>query len=146
MPFGEYQGRTGARADLLAFLRGGDQDRGPHPSEPLSPDEGDGQHEGKGSMKAMGGMMGGGRDPNLKSLEPTSQRQNDYPIVATPIASLPPTARARSGNATSFMTDTSKDGPEKNAPAIMPAGMMGDRAAIIFAEPGEIGRFIEPHC
>src|SRR5882724_4019797 len=30
-------------------------------------------------------------------------------------------------------TDSSKDGPEKGAPAIMPAGMMGDRASVIFA-------------
>jgi hypothetical protein len=34
------------------------------------------------------------------------------------------------------MTDSSKDGPEKDAPAIMPAGMMGDRAAVIFVAPG----------
>lgn len=42
-----------------------------------------------------------------------------------------------------FMTDTSKDGPEKDAPAIMPVDMMGDRAAVIFSVPEEIGRFIE---
>jgi len=31
-------------------------------------------------------------------------------------------------------------------PAIMPAGMMGDRATIIFAAPEEIGRFIKHQC
>jgi len=29
----------------------------------------------------------------------------------------------------------SKRGPEKSAPALLPAGMMGDRADIIFADP-----------
>jgi cytochrome c len=42
-----------------------------------------------------------------------------------------------------FMTDSGKDGPEKGAPAIMPAGMMGDRAAVIFAAPEEINKVIE---
>ena len=45
-----------------------------------------------------------------------------------------------------LMTDSSQDGPEKGAPAIMPAGMMGDRAAVIFAAPEEISRMIEPRC
>jgi hypothetical protein len=43
-------------------------------------------------------------------------------------------------------TDSSKDGPEKDAPAIMPTGMMGDRAAVIFAAPEEITKMIEPRC
>jgi len=28
----------------------------------------------------------------------------------------------------------------------MPAGMMGDRASVIFADPEEIARFIAKHC
>jgi cytochrome c len=44
------------------------------------------------------------------------------------------------------MTDSSKDGPEKGAPAIVPAGMMGDRAAVIFAAPDEINKVIEARC
>jgi cytochrome c len=44
------------------------------------------------------------------------------------------------------MTDSSKDGPEGGAPAIMPAGMLGDRAAAIFSSPGEIGKFIDSKC
>jgi cytochrome c len=44
------------------------------------------------------------------------------------------------------MTDSSKDGPKKEVPAIMPAGMMGDRAAVIFAAPEEIARMIEARC
>jgi cytochrome c len=44
------------------------------------------------------------------------------------------------------MTDSSKDGPEKGAPAIMPAGMMGDRAAVIFAAPDDIDKMIAARC
>ena len=45
-----------------------------------------------------------------------------------------------------FMTDSSQDGPENDAPAILPAGMMGDRAAVIFAAPEEITKTIESRC
>ena len=36
--------------------------------------------------------------------------------------------------------------PEKNAPALVDAGMMGDRADVIFADPSEISPFIAPKC
>jgi len=45
-----------------------------------------------------------------------------------------------------FRTDSSKDGPEKGAPAITPAGMMGDRASVIFAVPEEINELVEALC
>jgi cytochrome c len=45
-----------------------------------------------------------------------------------------------------FKTDSSDEGPDKNAPAILAAGMMGDRASVIFASPDEISRFITQHC
>ena len=43
-------------------------------------------------------------------------------------------------------TDASGDGPEKNAPALVQAGMMGDRADVIFAEPSEISSLIAGKC
>jgi cytochrome c len=43
-------------------------------------------------------------------------------------------------------TDSSKDGPQGGAPALVPAGMMGDRADVIFAAPEEISKMIEPRC
>ena len=43
-------------------------------------------------------------------------------------------------------TDAGNDGPEKNAPALVDAGMMGDRADVIFADPSEISPFIAPKC
>ena len=45
-----------------------------------------------------------------------------------------------------FKTDSSEDGPEKNAPAIIDAGMLGDRASVIFATPEEISGFIARKC
>jgi cytochrome c len=43
-------------------------------------------------------------------------------------------------------TDSSSDGPQKDSPALVPAGMMGDRADIIFADPAEIGQFVKKNC
>jgi len=45
-----------------------------------------------------------------------------------------------------FRTDTSEEGPDKDAPAIFRAGMMGDRASVIFASPDEISALIKPQC
>lgn len=45
-----------------------------------------------------------------------------------------------------FKTDSSANGPNKDAPAIMPAGMMGDRASVIFAAPEEISTSIKQQC
>jgi len=36
--------------------------------------------------------------------------------------------------------------PEGGAPAITPAGMLGDRAVAIFSSPEEIGKFIDSKC
>jgi hypothetical protein len=45
-----------------------------------------------------------------------------------------------------FKTDVSDDGPHKGAPALVPAGMMGDRADVIFAAPEEISGFVTHQC
>jgi hypothetical protein len=45
-----------------------------------------------------------------------------------------------------FMTDSSQDGPEKGAHAIMLAGTLGDRAAVTFAAPEEIAKMVESRC
>ena len=34
----------------------------------------------------------------------------------------------------------------RDAPALVPAGMTGDRADVIFAAPEEISKMIEPRC
>jgi cytochrome c len=45
-----------------------------------------------------------------------------------------------------FETDSSARGPKPDIPTIMPAGMLGDRAAVIFSGPGEIDSFIKQVC
>src|ERR1700730_12482193 len=60
MPFeGINDGRV--RADLLAFLKDA--------TKPGATPE----RTAQAQMKGMGGMMGGGRDPNLKNLEPNKR-------------------------------------------------------------------------
>ena len=123
------------RADLLVFLKEATKPG----AEP--------QTAQQGGMGGMGGMMGGGRDPNLKNLEPAKR--------VKAIAYCRDTYRVTTGDGKTrafwernlrFMTDSSQDGPEKRAPAIMPAGMLGDRAAVIFATPDEIAKMIESRC
>ena len=45
-----------------------------------------------------------------------------------------------------FETDGAARGPNPEIPTIMPAGMLGDRAAVIFSRPEEIERFIKWAC
>lgn len=45
-----------------------------------------------------------------------------------------------------FKTDSSRHGPAKGEPVIVGAGMGGDRAQIVFAEPAEISARIRSHC
>ena len=130
---------TQQRADLLAFLKeatkGGSQTA--QQSGPM----------GGGMSGGMGGMMGGGQVPNLKKLYLEQRVQtithcNDTYTVTT--------ANGRSRKFWErnlrLKTDVSEDGPEKNAPALVDAGMMGDRADVIFADPSEISPFIASKC
>lgn len=45
-----------------------------------------------------------------------------------------------------FKTDSSDRGPEPGKPVIVGAGMVGDRASVIFAAPEEISPYIVPGC
>lgn len=45
-----------------------------------------------------------------------------------------------------FKTDSSKSGPPKGAPALLRAGMMGDRAFIVFSSPEEMAALVEARC
>jgi cytochrome c len=138
MPF-EGIKDSGVRADLLAFLKDA--------SKPGATPERTAQARMKGMEGMMGGMMGGGRDPNLKSLEPAKQvKAITYCRDIYRVTTADGKTRAFWERNLRFMTDSGKDGPEKGAPAIMPAGMMGDRAAVIFAAPEEINKLIEARC
>ena len=45
-----------------------------------------------------------------------------------------------------LMIDSSENGPERVAPALAAAGMMGYRADAIFASPKEISGFVVQQC
>ena len=135
MPFNGIKD-TRVRVDLLAFLKDA--------TKPGAPQQ---TAQQGGMMGGMGGMMGGGPDPNLKKLEPGIQvKAITYCHDTYRVTTADGKTRAFWERNLRFKTDSSKDGPEKGAPAIMPAGMMGDRAAVIFAAPEEIAKMIEARC
>jgi cytochrome c len=118
-----------ARADLIAFLKSADAD-------------------GASGQTAQGGGMG--RGPQLQNLKKVGPAQRVTAIrycrgtyrVTTATGELPPFWEFN----LRFKTDSSETGPQKGEPAILRAGMMGDRASAIFADPAEIAAFIEKRC
>jgi cytochrome c len=122
------------RADLLAFLK-------------------DATRPGRAPKTAQGGnqrggmMMGGGQVPNLKQLGlgdrvGSINHCGDTYKVATEDGKT----RDFWERNLRFKTDVSADGPQPGVPALVPAGMMGDRADVIFASPDEISGFIRSQC
>jgi cytochrome c len=116
------------RTDLLAFLK-------------------EATKKGAAQTAQQGGLMGGGQVPNLKKLYSAQRVQTITHCKDTY------TVTTANGQSRKFWernlrlkTDASNDGPEKNAPALVDAGMMGDRADVIFADPGEISPFITAKC
>lgn len=111
------------RADLVAFLKD------------------------LGSDAKSGQGRAGAQLPDLKRLGPDHQVEairhcRDTYHVATADGE---TADFWEGNLR-FKTDSSDTGPLSGKPIIMPAGMMGDRASVLFAAPGEISVFIKDQC
>jgi cytochrome c len=122
-----------ARADLIALLKavGG----------------ADSASDAKQVGGALAAVMRGPELPNLQELAP-GQR-------VTAIAHCGDTYRVTTaaGELSPFWefnlrlkTDSSATGPAKGRPAIMGAGIQGDRASVIFADPAEISAFIEKKC
>lgn len=81
---------------------------------------------------------------NLKTIGPTQQvvsirsSNNGYRLTMASGA----TASFSEFNL-HFKTDSSERGPVKGRPVLLPAGMQGDRATIIFSDPSEIGASID---
>jgi cytochrome c len=117
-----------ARADLLAYLA---------QAEPQTAEAPRG-----------GGMMGMGADmPDLKTLGPEHQvtairHCGDTYDVATADGTNEPYWEFN----LRFKTDGSELGPAPGKPVIVGAGMMGDRASVVFASPTEISPFILEEC
>lgn len=102
---------------------------------------------GSATRTQGGGMMGGGVSTDLKGPGPNQQ--------VTAIRYCGDAYYVTLGTGQSFTfwefnlrfkTDSSKDGPPKGKPAIIRAGMMGDRAFVVFSSPEEISSFVERRC
>lgn len=115
-----------ARGDLIAFLK--------NPAAVAQTGEG-------------GRAIRPPKMPNLKSLSP--------PRHVTAVVYCRDTYRVITADGVEhpfwefnlrFKTDSSDDGPTKGNPALLSAGMGGDRASVIFADPSEMGTFIEKKC
>ena len=126
-----------ANAPMLAFLKQATESG-------ASVAQQGGQMDGMGGM---GGTMGGVRVPNLKRLDPEDR------VQAVSFCKDTYTITTADGRTRKFWernlrlkTDSSGDGPQKNVPALVGAGMMGDRADVIFADPSEISAFIASRC
>jgi cytochrome c len=88
-----------------------------------------------------------GQVPNLKQLEPKDRvRSINHCGDTYKVATEDGKTRDFWERNLRFKTDVSADGPQPGIPALVPAGMMGDRADVIFASPDEISGFIRYQC
>jgi len=120
------------RADIVAFLR----------------QDGAAQSARSSQQTQMGGMAGMQRGvPKLKAVDASSRiRTITYCRDTFKVTTQDGKTRDFWERNLRFKTDSSEDGPDKDSPAIVGAGMMGDRASVIFSAPEEISRFITRQC
>jgi cytochrome c len=126
---------TKTRADIVAFLKQG------APAQTADTAE-------RSARNRMDGMAGMQRAvPKLKTVDNTSRvRSITYCRDTFKVTTADGQTRDYWERNLRFKTDSSEDGPNRNEPAIVGAGMMGDRASVIFASPEEISQFIARHC
>ena len=115
------------RQDLIAFLK--------KPSQAE-----------KGAAPGRGGM-GGGRRLNLKELGANNQ------ITSITYCADTYDVTTETGDThqfwefnVRFKSDSSENGPTKGNPVLIPAGMRGARASVVFSSPEEISPLIHRKC
>ena len=120
------------RANIIAFLKQ------------------NGATDSKAAENGMAGGMGGMGQrpvPNLKTVAANARvKEIAYCRDTFRVTTQDGNSREFWERNLRFKTDSSDDGPAKGAPAIVAAGMMGDRASVIFSSPDEIGAFIKAQC
>jgi len=119
------------RQDVIAYLKAVAENKAP--AQP--------QRGGRGMM----GM--GNQRANLRSVPPEGQ------VVAIRHCGDTYTVETADGESKKIWefnlrlkTDSSKTGPAPGKPAVIGAGMQGDRASIVFASPKELSEAIEESC
>ena len=123
---------TSTRAALIAFLKEATK---PSRAAQVAPRQG------------TTGMNGGGQVPNLRKLDVENRVQSiRYCRDGYKVTTADGKTRNYWERNLRFKTDASEEGPAKGAPAIVGAGMMGDRASVIFAGPEEISAFVHRGC
>ena len=121
------------RADLVAYLK--------------AVAAGEAPPQAGGGMMGGGGMMAGGARPDLKAVGPERRVKairhcgDGYHVMTEDGRTVP----FWEFNLR-FKTDSSGLGPAPRKPVLLPAGMQGDRASVVFSSPAEISRFIEQRC
>jgi cytochrome c len=120
-----------ARADLIAYLEAATAGLGDVPSSP-----------------GMGGMMGGGEMADLRHDVGANNRVTAIRYCGDTYAVVVEAGEEHQFWEFNlrFKTDSSAKGPEPGRPVLIPASMMGDRAFVVFAAPGEISAAILASC
>ncbi len=125
-----FQGLQDARtrSDVIAFLKAASKDRAP-------------------AVATGGGMMGGPRQLDLKKVDVENR------VAAIRYCADSYFVTTANGEKLAFWefnlrfkTDSSSHGPARGQPVLVPAGMMGDRAQVVFSNPSEISGFIRSEC
>ncbi len=128
---GVPDGKT--RANIIAFLK-----------QTGTASSGD-QKTAQGQTGALEGVQRGA--PNLKTVDASSRVKTiAYCRETFKVTTEDGKSRDFWERNLRFKTDSSGEGPNKGAPAIVSAGMMGDRASVVFASPEEITQFIKRQC
>jgi cytochrome c len=119
---------TQPRADLIAFLKAA-------------------KSTGASSGGGMGGKMTSSRFESLRDVEPQARVtairycKDSYFVTLANGKTFPFWELNLR-----FKTNGGSEGPSPNKPVILRAGMQGDRASIVFANPDEISKLIRKRC
>lgn len=123
-----------ARRDIVAFLKSSD----------LS------SESAKSTKEGSPGMMGGMGGDRLVDLARPDRKQQVTAIRYCQDAYYVTLGTGKTYTFWEFnlrfKSDSSENGPPSGQPVILPSGMRGDRAFVIFADPGEISDFIRKEC
>jgi cytochrome c len=116
-----------ARADLIAYLRAVSEGKAPQTD---------------GARRRGPGQLADLRQPGERARVAAVRYCGDTYYVTTAAGET----RAYWEFNLRFKTDSSARGPASGQPVLVGGGMMGDRAQLVFAHPGEIAAFVKMQC